>query len=124
MIIYTARITHPERQALTTLATTLRELAGHELTTQLATILEQWATAPAGRELHTGALDGWQQKQQAAWDKMSKAMRQQYGAEFKAAGECCYAARGAGMKAPQSFSENVADATRALSAAQGTPTNS
>lgn len=117
MKIYTDRITAQEREYLANLATALRSIASHELTRQLAATLEQWATVPAGRELDTATLDQSAEQVNAVWEKMNAADQQAHRTEFFAASECRYAARGLGMRAPESFSDNVADATRALSAA-------
>jgi len=118
MKIYPARFTDQEREYLASLATALRSVATHELTNQLAATLDQWASAPAGCELDTATLDQSAEQVTALWNKMSGATQQIYWAEFYAASECRFAARGMGMRAPQSFSDNVADARRALSAAQ------
>ena len=118
MKIYPACFTPLEREHLASLATALRSVATHELTQHLAAILDQWASAPVGHELDTATLDQSAEQVTAAWNKMRGAEQQAHWAEFYAASECRYAARGAGMRAPQSFSENVADAARALSAAQ------
>lgn len=118
MKIYADRMSAQERQDLAELASGLRRIAAHELTRQLAATLDEWATAPAGREFDTATLDQSGQQMEAAQRSMSGRDQQAYRAEFFAASECRFAARGAGMKAPQSFRDNVADAARALSAAQ------
>lgn len=118
MKIYPARFSTPERQELARLATGLRDVATHELTRQLAATLDQWATAAPGRDLDTAALDQSAESMNAAWLKMNGRDKAATKSEFRAADECRFAARGAGMGARQSFSENVADADRALSAAQ------
>jgi hypothetical protein len=117
MKIYTDRITLLEREHLTSLAVALRSIAAHELSRQLAATLDQWANTPAGQVLDTATLNQSAEQAQATWDRMSSHEQHTYRAEFFAASECRFAARGVGMRAPLSFSDNVADANRALNAA-------
>jgi hypothetical protein len=118
MKIYTNRISTNEREALALLATRLRDVSSHELSYQLAATLDQWATAAPGGELSTATLDASAEQMKAAWEQMAGRVQVIFQLEFNAASECRFAARGAGMGAPQSFSDNVADAHLALSAAQ------
>jgi hypothetical protein len=118
MKIYADRMSAQERQDLAELASGLRRIATHELTHQLVTTLDQWASAPAGREFDTATLDHSGQLMEAAQRNMNSHDQHTHRAEFFAASECRFAARGAGMKSPLSFRDNVADAVRALSLVQ------
>jgi hypothetical protein len=117
MKINTDRITKKEREALATMAAGLRKIALHTRTSQLAGILDQWAKAPAGMQLDTAALDAVLEQVKSILEKMNRGDKAIYKAEFHALEECAFAARGAGMGAPESFSDNLADATSALRAA-------
>lgn len=114
MLVYTSRLTDHERQALAQLATGLRSIAWHALTGQLADVLDQWAQALPGRTLDTATLDQQAQQQSAAWQRMDGYDQSVCEARFRAMRECTFAARTAGQGMPESFTGNLADATRAL----------